>query len=66
MVPSMEFVAVTSPELRVREGGGVLIVCDGGYQYGNTAKATVTCSSSTNYFPTSCRSELELGFLVRE
>ena len=49
---------------RVLEGGNVIIHCDINYYYGNQASATVVCNSaingtnSTNYFPSSCRSEL--------
>ena len=54
----MHNVARITPEWRVTEGGDVEIVCSEGYYYGNAGSATVSCISSTNNFPASCRSKL--------
>ncbi|KAL5250884.1 hypothetical protein ACHWQZ_G016582 [Mnemiopsis leidyi] len=54
-VPTMKFVASTSPESRVADGGNVEMTCAEGYSYGNSGTRTVVCSSLTNNFPASCR-----------
>ena len=56
-VPTMQFVASTSPESRVAEGGNVEVTCSDGSSYGNAGSQTIVCSSSTNNFPASCRRE---------
>ena len=56
-VPTMEFVASISPGTQVTDGANVLVTCESGYNYGNTGTKNIVCSSSTNNFPASCRSE---------
>ena len=56
IIPSMEFIARTSPEFRVAEGGTVDIICEEGYTYGNSGEQqNIVCSKSVNNFPASCR-----------
>ena len=56
-IPNMDNVARTTPEYRVEEGEEVIIDCAEGYHYGNRGRVVVTCSSSVNNFPESCRSK---------
>jgi hypothetical protein len=56
-VPAIEFVSGKDPDAPVAEGDTVSVTCSSGYTYGGSSARNVVCSSSTNNFPASCRSE---------